>query len=234
MTIPRPAPPLPKPRSARKASYVVPCATAFRERVLRLADARGVNPGDLARSVLLAIGEDGLAPVPDPGEPGPHDRETVVLRSGSGAGKPWRRKPRVQVRLPQGYDVVTIRKALGLALALAEGAVGIRLDGVDGAPKPEARIASLEKSLAAHREEADRLRLSVATLAFDPLPDGVADRRDALYVLGFHPRAQPGEAEIRARYRQRATVHHPDSPMGDHARMAQLNQAVKLLRAARR
>lgn len=226
--------PLPAPRSARKSSYAVPCATAFRDALLRLADARGVNVGDLARSVLLTVPEETLATFPDPGEPHPKDREEVTLKSGPEAGRPWRRKPRLQVRLPDGYDVETIRKALGLALALSDGGVSFRLDGIGGAPKPEHRIAALENSVQEHREQLARLKASLTTLAFDPLPEGVLDRRDALYVLGFHPLAQPTEAELRARYRQRATIHHPDSPGGDHERMAQINAAVKILRPMRR
>ena len=225
---------LPRPRSVRKSSYAVPCASAFRDALLRLADARGVNVGDLARSILLTVPEEILALSPDPGEPHPADREEVVLKSGPGAGRPWRRKPRLQVRLPDGHDVATIRRALGLALALAEGRVAPRLDGIGGAPRPEQRIAALESSLAEHREELGRLKASLTTLAFEPLPEGVQDRRDALYVMGFHPLAQPTEAELRARYRQRATIHHPDSPGGDHERMAQINAAVKLLRPVKR
>lgn len=226
--------PLPPPRSARKSSYAVPCSTTFRDALLRLADARGVNVGDLARSVLLTVPEEALEAFPDPGEPHPKDREDVTLKSGPEAGRPWRRKPRLQVRLPDGHDVATIRKALGLALALSEGGISFRLDGLGGAPKPEHRIAALEHSLMEYREEVARLKVSLTTLSFEPLPDGVQDRRDALYVLGFHPLSQPTEAELRARYRQRATIHHPDSPGGDHERMAQINAAVKLLRPVRR
>ena len=87
-------------RPEAKKSYVIPCSSAFRDAVQALAHARGVNAGDIARSVLLTLPAGAIADFPDPGGPGLNDRETVVLKSGAQAGKPWRRKPRLQVRLP--------------------------------------------------------------------------------------------------------------------------------------
>ena len=40
---------------ASKVSYTVPCAAWFRDAVTALAEARGVNAADLARSILLAL-----------------------------------------------------------------------------------------------------------------------------------------------------------------------------------
>ena len=85
---------------AVKNSYTIPCSSGFRDRVQALANVRDVNVGDLARSVMLVVPAEAIAATADPGEPAANDRETVVLKSGRGAGKPWRRKPRLQVRLP--------------------------------------------------------------------------------------------------------------------------------------
>ena len=64
---------------------------------------------------------------------------------------------------------------------------------------------------------------------FAVLPFGVRSRADALFVLGFRPGTRPDRAAIRGRMRVLAAVHHPDSPSGDHERMAQVNAAVEFL-----
>ena len=71
----------------------------------------------------------------------------------------------------------------------------------------------------------------VSALSFDPLPDGVRTRADALHVLGFAPESVPRARDVRARFRLLATVHHPDGRYGSHERMSQLNAAMGLLRA---
>ena len=107
--------------AATKKSYAIPCSSAFRDRIQALADRRGVNVGDIARSVMLVVPTDEIAAMEDPGEPAEGDRETITLKSGPGAGKPWRRKPRLQVRLPAGHTVPELRRALNLALAMSAG-----------------------------------------------------------------------------------------------------------------
>ncbi|MCR9221637.1 MAG: J domain-containing protein [Alphaproteobacteria bacterium] len=211
-------------RAVRKVSYSIPCASAFRDRVAALAERRGVNVGDVARSVILTLPAALIDGFPDPGEPARDDRETVILKSGPSAGKPWKRKPRLQARLPKGHQVVRLRKALGLALALDAGELTLSLDDAKRPARAEAE--------AALREEADRLRAMVRTLAFDALPDGVRTRDEALFVLGFAPGARPAGDLIKARYRMLAAVLHPDSGLGDNARMAQLNAAMSFLRRA--
>ena len=206
----------------RKQSYSIPCASAFRDRVSSLAASKGVNVGDLARSIMLTAPAAAIDAFPDPGEPAKGDRETVVLQSGPSAGKPWKRKPRLQVRLPKGQDVVRLRKALALALAMEAGAV--RLTVEDG--KAPDRAATE----AAFREETERLRAMVKVLAAEPLPDGVRSRDEALFVLGFPPGARPPGDRVKARYRMLAAVLHPDSGVGDTAQMAQLNAAMAYLR----
>ncbi len=239
-----------------KTSYTIPCSSDFRDTVLDLAKARGVNVGDLARSVLLVVPAETIAEAPDPGDPPAEDRETVILRSGPSAGRPWRRKPRLQVRMAPGYEVAFVRRALGLALSLWRGERGIRVTGPEAetaaaaeettpparqAATPDeptqARLAEAdaartqaEREAEDLREELTQLKTIVSILAFDPLPHGVRTRREALHVLGFPPDAEPEYRTIRAKYRMLAAIHHPDGHHGDHERMSQLNAAMELLR----
>lgn len=222
-------------RLASKVSYTVPCAAWFRDAVTALAEARGVNAADLARSILLALPAAAVDAAPDPGEPGAGDRETVILKSGPAAGRPWRRKPRLQIRMAEGSSPARIRRALGLALALAEGRVDLAIDP-KRPPEPRAptvqdpAIAEALARLARTEDENHRLRATVAALAFTPLPGGIRCREEALHVLGFPPNVKPAFATVRSRFRALATIHHPDSPTGNHERMSQLNAALDFLR----
>ena len=209
--------------TASKKSYAIACSSAFRDRVLALAERRGVNVGDLARSVMLVVPPDAVATMADPGEPQAGDRESIILKSGPGAGKPWRRKPRLQVRLPAGHAVPTLRRALNLALAMDAGAQHIR---IEDATRPGAE-ARLRDAMA----ETNRLRAIIGALSFSPLRDGVKTRTDALYVLGFPPNARLGADVVKSRFRSLAAIHHPDSAHGDTRRMSQLNEAMAKLRA---
>ncbi|OAN50249.1 molecular chaperone DnaJ [Paramagnetospirillum marisnigri] len=237
-----------------KHSYTVPCSSAFRDAVEQLAARRKVNVGDIARSVLLVVSPEALATCPDPGEPPPEDRETVILKSGPAQGRPWRRKPRLQVRMAPGYQIDHVRRALGLALAMEQGAIRVRLEDPKAAPPPEPAaedrrpspppreeeafpkverrrgVREQHQKLQAISEEIDRLKAIISVLAFEPLPDGVQTRAEALYVLGFAPGDFPDARTLRAKFRMLATIHHPDSNHGDHQRMSQLNQAMQLLR----
>ncbi len=205
-----------------KRSYTIPCASGFRDSVLALARRRGVNVADLARSVALMVPAETLAAFPDPGEPEADDRETVVIKSGPSAGRPWQRKPRLQVRMAPGFEVVALRRALGVALAMDRGEAAVLID---------APALGLGGS-GADREEIDRLKAMVTALAFDPLEEGVQNRAEALHVLGFPPGARPDARALRARFRILATIHHPDGETGSHHRMSQLNSAMELLRDA--
>lgn len=215
---------MPRPTTAaasKNRSYVVPCASAFRDAVQELADRRAVNAGELARAVLLLMpGEAAL--FPDPGEPGAEDRETIVLKSGANEGKNWRRKPRLQVRTIAGRDPAEIRRALALALAIDRGEFMLRLEE-GGGPSSSERLSDA-------RAENNRLRRQIGALLFEPLAQGVRDRADALHVLGFPPGARPNPETVRARYRALAAIHHPDGSHGEHRRMSQLNEAVQILR----
>lgn len=226
-----------------KDSYTLSCSSSFRDAVLALAERRHVNAGDVARSVMLVVPEPVIEAYADPGEPGEDDRETVVLKSGRAEGRPWKRKPRLQVRLPPGLSVPFIRKALNLALALDGGTMSLDVDHPEAQDARQAEAAAAEaerareeergqkqKELMALREEIDRLRTVISVLSFDPLPNGVTTRAEALHILGFSPYSDPSAREIRARFRMLATVHHPDSSYGNHNRMSQLNAAMEMLR----
>lgn len=223
------------PRSGAmvKHSYTIPCSSAFRDAVETLAARRHVNVGDIARSVLLVMPADTIAAFPDPGDPKADDRETVVLKSGPSEGRPWRRKPRLQVRMVPGFDIVTIRRALGLALVLDRGDLSLKLEDPNAPPPPPPppeQPAPDHQALAAVNEELERLQAIVNVLSFEPLPGGVNSRADALHVLGFPPGARPDRRMVRARFRMLATIHHPDSNYGSHERMSQLNQAMEHLK----
>ena len=210
---------------ARGKAYVVPCHSKFRDRVTALAEKRGVSAGDLARAVLLLMPENALALVPDPGEPAADDREVVTLRSGPSKGRVLRRKPRLQVRLPAGYAMADLRRALSLALDLAAGEQEIALESdADKAARAEAERAGARAS-----EEVDSLLRTIETIRLRPLEKGVLSRGDALHALGFSPYAMPDRAAIRTRFRQLARIYHPDARFGDHVLMSQLNQALERL-----
>ncbi len=213
-----------------KHSYTVPCASAFRDAVEALAARRKVNVGDLARSILLVVPPATVAAFVDPGEPAADDRETVVLKSGPAEGRPWRRKPRLQVRMPPGHDIPFIRRALGLAMAMDRGELAVSVADSRLVPQQRAEERSRQAEIT---EELERLRAIVSVLAFEPLADGIRTRQDALHVLGFPPSSEPDARTLKAKFRMLATIHHPDGQHGSHQRMSQLNQAMEFLRSNR-
>ena len=219
----------PDPSPEHKKSYSISCSSAFRDRILDLATRRGVNAADLARSVMLMLPPEIVAAAADPGGPDREDRETVTLKSGPGKGKPWRRKPRLQVRLPEGYDPVVLRKALGLALDLDAGSLRIEVEPA-GQPTREADRAAAKAQQTRLRDENDRLRTALSIAGGDKLGHAVRTKDEALFVLGFAPGSRPDPARIKARFRQLATIHHPDSGLGDTDRMTELNQAMSFMR----
>jgi hypothetical protein len=210
-----------KETNKHKHSYTVTCGTAFRDAIEALAARRKVNVGDLARSVMLVVSEEEISQFPDPGEPPNNDREAVIIKSGPAEGRPWRRKPRLQVRMAHGFSVSFVRKALAMALAAERGEISVRVED-SKTPKADPHL----------QEELERLRAIIGALSFDPLPDGVRTREEALHILGFPPTSRPDERTLRAKFRMLATIHHPDSSHGDHRRMSQLNAAIDILRRA--
>lgn len=234
--------------TTRKHSYTIPCSSTFRDSVSDLARRRGVNVADLARSVTLVVPTKAIAGYPDPGEPEAGDRETVILKSGAAKGRPWRRKPRLQVRMSPGYDVLIIRRALALALAMDRGELRVDVGDTRPAPPvpappppppppapppppPPPPVPTVDPArLQEITDELERLQTIVSVLTFEPLPDGVQTRDDALHVLGLPPGRVPDRQTLRARYRMLATIHHPDGRYGNHRRMSQLNEAMDVLR----
>ncbi|MDH5750014.1 MAG: J domain-containing protein [Rhodospirillales bacterium] len=209
----------------KKQSYTIPCSSTFRDAITRAAERRRVNVADLARSALLLVPMETIRKYPDPGEPNRDDRETIILKSGVSKGRPWRRKPRLQVRLTEGMEVATVRKALGIVLAIDEKK--LRLGVSDG----KARSREIPEIPPETLEELERLRMVVSVLSFDPLPGGIRSRDDALHVLGFRPGSMPDQRALRTRFRMLATIHHPDGEYGSHGRMSQINAAMAILRS---
>ncbi len=123
-----------------------------------------------------------------------------------------------------GYDPVHIRRALGVALAMASGDVALDVNAPGIVPDPRS------ESVTALEEEVARLRMTVSALGFEPLAGGVKTRDEALHVLGFAPGRRPTKEVIRQQFRMLATIHHPDSEQGNHKRMSQLNEAMDVLR----
>ncbi|MEE8394139.1 MAG: J domain-containing protein [Rhodospirillales bacterium] len=218
-------------RKRLKHSYTIPCSSSFRDAISDLAGRRHVNVADLARSVALVVPDELIDSFPDPGGPGPKDRETVVLKSGTAKGRPWRRKPRLQVRMAPGYEVERIRRGLALGLAMERGEVKVRLEGKGEKDKaPQAPSGPPQTALISEaREELEKLRAIVSVLSFEPLSGGIRNRGDALHILGFPPASKPSIRALRARFRMLATVHHPDGKYGSHQRMSQLNAAMEHL-----
>lgn len=204
-------------------SYVIPCSSAFRDAVQALASRRGVSAADLVRGILLLVDPAVLATWPDPGGPGREDREVVVVQSGQSANRELRRKPRLQVRLPEGIPVETIRRALGLMLTLDRGDRSLRLEDPEAVQAENRRAEKAE-------QEASLLREMVEQLLFQPLDHGIRSRSDALHVLGFPPHSRPDPQEVRDIYRSKAKIYHPDSRFGDNLRMSQLTDAMRVLR----
>jgi hypothetical protein len=189
--------------SGTKHSYTVPCSSAFRDQVEALAKRRGVNVGDIARSVLLVLPLPVIAEFADPGEPPAEDRELVVLKSGPAEGRPWRRKPRLQVRMAPGYTIQNVRKALGLALSLEQGALEVHLRDPNAVPvpqqdapaaseaEPKAAMAVQEAPVKKERRSPGRRqsdqREAEALKALELARDEIERMRAAISVLAFEP-----------------------------------------------
>lgn len=221
----------------KKQSYTVPCSRQFRDAAIKLAQLKKCNVADLARSVTLMVPLSSIENYPDPGGPARNDRETVILKSGTSEGKPWRRKPRLQVRMASGFAVETIRKALALVLAIEDGQMTIDVrsqqDQIEDSQKKtdqETLLRDADAALRKTHEDHEHLQNLVKSLYFEPLPGGVTTYDQALYVLGFAPESDPDARDVRQRFRRLATVYHPDGKNGCHQRMSQLNAAMELLR----
>lgn len=237
------------PPDTKSKSHIVTCTTAFRTQILLMADKRHVSAADLVRAVLLLVSPEDLAEVDDPGDATDEDRETIIVQSGAAKNRILKRKPRLQLRLPAYLQDDQIRKALSLALQMDREGWLFRtpesltqpppetLDtdnpsadilAADAQPKSDLEIA--QKKLQDAEDEIRRLHQMIAKLRFDPLEEGVRTRAEALFVLGLPPHKFPDRQIIKERFRLLAKIMHPDSLLGDHARMAQLNDALRLLK----
>lgn len=223
-------------------SYVVSCAGPFQAKVTELAQSLGVTASDLAISVMTLIQAYEIDRFPDPGDAPDGDRETVVLRSGPRAGRTLRRKPRLQLRLRPGLSAAFVRRCLGLALAIHDGeeslSIGQQATPAETPPQPPARqpdtelldrITALQGDLTRARDAEAELRAIINLLAFDLLPNGVRNAKEARYVLGLPPDGRLDRRHVKARFRQLSQVFHPDKTTGDKDRMGQLLDASRFL-----
>ncbi len=222
-------------------SYILPCPGWFRDAIESVTGRRGVSASDLVRSVQLLVPDAVVETIPDPGAPGPDDRDRILLRSGPRQGHWLKRKPRLQLRLPDGLSDAYLRRALALALTLSDGDVHLVLDpsciettaaagstSSSAVGNPE-QVAIIERDLAAARETADEFRALVSLMAFDIPPDGISGPAEARYVLGFPPDARLDRRQVKARFRMLSQIYHPDRPTGDTRRMAVLIDAARYL-----
>lgn len=227
-------------------SYVVSCSGPFQAKVTELAERLGVTASDLAISVMTLIQRDEIERFPDPGDAPDGDREVVVLRSGPRAGRSLRRKPRLQLRLRPGLAPAHIRRCLGLALAIHAGEEAVSVGGpaptaqimpepppAPPPPQPDPelrdRLSQLEGQLVRARDAEAELRAIINLLAFDLLPNGVRNQKDARYVLGLPPDGRLDRRHVKARFRQLSQVFHPDKTTGDTDRMGQILDASRFL-----
>lgn len=216
-------------------SYVVPCSSPFRDAILGLADRRQCTVSDLAAAPLILLKDQDYQDVIDPGDAPPGDREAVSLKSGPRAGTILRRKPRLQLRLVDGLDAPTIRRALAVALSLDTGETKIKLHpaSVTLVNKSEAgdpAAATRAKETARRwQQQAEELRAIVGLLAFEIASGPIHTVAEARYVLGFPPSASLSRETVKARFRLLSQIFHPDKPTGDNHRMGQLIEASRLL-----
>lgn len=153
----------------KSQSYIVPCSSSFRDRVTAFADSQGASVADLARGVLLLVPNESVMATEDPGEPAADDREVVKLQSGPSKGRSLRRKPRLQLRLPIGYDAARLRRALALALKMSEGEKSFSVESVQ-----DRKQRSDDRAIRVRLEEdIEQLRRIIGGLAFEPLRDGI-------------------------------------------------------------
>jgi len=210
--------PMPLPTRNASGTYVVPCPSAFRRRVLEIAVQNQTSPQALARGVIALVGAKGHPDIPDPGEPRTDEVDLVPVRGGDGTTRVFRRKPVLRMRLQPGLDAATIRRLLALAVALHSPDRNRILPAavLEEARRAEERAAALEQAL----------RL----LAFRPLHDGVKTARQAAYVMGFLNEYGLDRDVVAARFRFLAPLFHPDTGlMPDADRLRQLVDARNML-----
>ncbi len=212
-------------------SIAIVCTVAFRRQVLALVAKRKVSVGDLLRSIAILLPpealEEALEKMPDPGDPPLFERENIVIKSGTHKGETLKRKPRLQARLKDNLiipkDTATLRKTLALALALDKREWALSLENTKQREHRETRHDKTEQRIT-------ELERGIERLAFRPLPSSCRTLEDACYIFGFRTSVRPSEELVRRRFRDLASVFHPDAVKGDHERMSQLNQAMQLFK----
>lgn len=210
--------PMPSPTRNASGSYVVPCPSSFRRRVLEIAIANRTSPQALVRNAIALVGPQGHPDIPDPGEPRSNEVDLVPVRSADGVTRMFRRKPVLRMKLQPGLDAAAIRRLLAVAVALHEPARHriLPATALDAAKRTEDRVAALEQAL--------------KLLAFRPFQDGVKTPRQAAYVMGFLNEYGLDRDVVAARFRHLAPLFHPDTglvPDGD--RLRQLVDARNML-----
>ncbi len=231
-------------------SYVVPCSSLFRNAISDIADTRGLTVSDLAMGILTLTDRKDLERFPDPGDAPVGDRDEILLKSGPRSGRVLKRKPRLQLRLPDGYDIPTIRRGLAMVLAMEDGTVRVSFRSPAASHDPPHRaepdtsaqdalkrerhhhrqeLEAIKRTSAKAQEEREEMRALVNILAFDLLPTGISTVADARYVLGFPPSAALTKQTVKARFRLLSQIYHPDKTTGDTARMGQLIEASRFL-----
>lgn len=210
--------PVPLPTRTASGSYVVPCPSAFRRRVLEIAVANRTSPQALVRGVIALVGAQGHPDIADPGDPRPDEVDLVPVRNAEGVVRTFRRKPVLRMKLQPGLDASTIRRLLALAVALHEPGRNRILPtaAIEAAKRAEDRAATLEQAL--------------KLLAFRPFAEGVKTPRQAAYVMGFLNEYGLDRDVVAARFRHLAPLYHPDTGMiPDADRLRQLVDARNML-----
>ncbi|MGE0251269.1 MAG: J domain-containing protein [Dongiaceae bacterium] len=180
----------------------VSCSENFFSRINAFCHKKQVNAAELVRAGLLILTPAAIAALPAIEEE-IEERESVTIKSGKNKGRRLLRKPRLQLRLPLPMNAEDAKKILNWWLVQEEN---------------KTKFPPLSPVI-------------INALAFTPLPKGIKNRREALYVLGFPPDAMPSAKIIKEKYLNLAKLFHPDGECGDHERMTQLNAAFKLLAA---
>ena len=211
-------------KQKRKRYYTIPCSSKFALSVTTLAKSEKTSVGEIARVVFFLFSPETIEAWEDPGDPAKHDRETVQIKTGSNSGKTMRRKPRIQLRLPGGYTSGQIRKALDIAIKLKN-----RHKFIAGNTMP-ALFSEFREKPEAIQKELQILKRVVSKLLFTPIEDGVKTRADALYIFGFSSKITPPQISVSRRYKELASIYHPDTALGSHSRMTQINQAYQILK----
>lgn len=217
-----------------KKACSIPCSETFKTKIHTLAEKHSVNPADIIRSILFVFPEEFIQSFEDPGDPLREDREDVTLHSGKHKGKTWKRKPRIQVRIPRSYPVPFLRKALNIALSLQDDNITQLLTSkkIDEEQKEETeqKIKNLTQEQERLTKEIELLQSVLKNFTKEKENKNIQSIDDALFILGFPPYSSPTAPLIKKKYRDLAILFHPDTGLDNHAMMSKLNDAISFLR----